>query len=65
MVSWLQSLAQQRIVEPHAQHADPQEHPTCVLCRAEAFVDASSSTPEAAQNAPIHWVPTVIDRSLP
>ncbi len=60
-VTWLQGLAQQRIVEPHRQHTDPREHPTCVLCRTSMLVD----TADPRESETIVWVPTTIDPTLP
>lgn len=62
-VTWLQSQAQQRILEPHREHTDPREHPTCVLCRTSQWVEPASERDRETQE--IIWVPTTIDPSLP
>jgi hypothetical protein len=68
LVDW----ATERIVTPHAEHDDPSEHPTCVLCRSaaviqglsggvEAIVESSTATPSPA-TSDIRWIPTTDQR---
>ena len=61
LVDW----ATERIVTPHAEHSNPAEHPTCVLCRSASVI--SSLTPTAPMDAPtvgetlvspVRWIPT-------
>jgi hypothetical protein len=65
MVDW----ATERVMAPHAEHADPRDHPQCVICRTlvllgetapQAGADPSSGQTGAAQIAAygvIEWIP--------
>lgn len=54
LVEW----ATDRFVAPHAEHVNPADHPTCMLCRGSAVlgsVQRSSAPVDGAE--PITWVP--------
>ena len=64
MVDWAASA----VVEPHAEHRDPAEHPDCLVCRTLVLVqDRTGMTAPTAQSplasdapppaAPIRWIP--------
>ncbi len=66
MVDW----ARGAILDPHSDHADPREHPDCMICRTLVVVgdqvgmnrsgDAPPSAPgsaEAPEPDPIRWIP--------
>lgn len=66
MVDW----ARGAVLDPHSDHADPREHPDCMICRTLVVVgdqvgmtpggDGPSSAPdptEAPQPDPIRWIP--------
>ena len=60
MVDWATSA----VLTPHAEHADPAEHPQCVVCRAILLVGdrgaAVAEEPRDAAPAPrIRWIPVV------
>jgi hypothetical protein len=51
MVDW----ATERVMAPHAEHADPREHPDCVLCRTMTVlgdVGLRSPAPDPAGDRP-------------
>jgi hypothetical protein len=58
LVDW----ATERFVTPHEDHADPQQHPTCVLCRSAAvlagtgFIGGADAAAEDGLG-PITWIP--------
>lgn len=61
LVDW----ATERIVTPHAEHSDPAEHPTCVLCRSASVISSLTSTAPSdvptmgeTQVSPVRWIPT-------
>ena len=67
LVDW----ATERIVTPHAEHVNPSDHPTCVLCRSASVI--SSLTPTGPTDAPamsdahaspVRWIPTTDQRSV-
>lgn len=72
LVDW----ATEKIVTPHAEHDDPSEHPTCVLCRSASVLQGLSGTSEiTVQTADqttqpadeqalsgIRWIPTTDQR---
>ncbi len=33
LAGWAQQLTAEQVLAPHAEHADPAAHPTCILCR--------------------------------
>lgn len=59
--------ARESVVAPHAAHADPGEHPDCVICRGMAIVQAtagsaapgngSAATEPAHAESTVRWVP--------
>lgn len=61
MVDWATST----VMAPHAEHADPREHPQCVVCRGILMVGATRGPePSAgddgqvvAPSAAITWIP--------
>ena len=69
LVDW----AAERLLTPHAEHADPREHPTCVVCRTQLLLGEAGSpadpatTDEAAATVPsgsaaeptVEWIPIV------
>lgn len=68
LVDW----ATERIVTPHAEHGDPSEHPTCVLCRSASVIAGLTPTapPGAAamgepHAAPVRWIPCTDQRGAP
>jgi hypothetical protein len=66
--------ATERIVTPHAEHDDPSEHPTCVLCRSAAVIQGLSSgvgvvvetstTPQPNAPSSVRWIPTTDRRDV-
>jgi hypothetical protein len=64
--------ATERIVTPHAEHDDPSEHPTCVLCRSAAVIQGlsggvevlteTSTMKETDSSSDIRWIPTTDKR---
>lgn len=54
MVEWARAL----LVAPHAEHADPREHPQCLLCQAQRFIGepASHSAPDQPGRRVIEWI---------
>ena len=71
MVDWAAST----VVEPHADHLDPAEHPECLVCRTLALVQdrtgmtaptPQSPVPSPAPNPapPIRWIP-IEDDAVP
>lgn len=65
MVDWATSA----VMAPHSEHADPAEHPQCIVCRGILLV--SSQAPGAAGRSPsesaprrsseIRWIPIADD----
>jgi hypothetical protein len=67
---WVMDWAAEKVVAPHAEHADPAEHPQCVVCRTLVLI-GDTGTPtdlpperEAGEPAPatstaqaIRWIP--------
>jgi hypothetical protein len=53
LVEW----ATERFVTPHAEHGNPADHPTCVLCRGAAVLGATPRPENTGSQAPITWVP--------
>ncbi|MHB1165068.1 MAG: hypothetical protein ACYC90_13305 [Candidatus Nanopelagicales bacterium] len=57
LVEW----ATERVVAPHAEHDDPQEHPDCVVCRALALMAdrpaTASTTGTSTPPDDIAWIP--------
>ncbi len=71
MVDWAASA----VVEPHAEHRHPAEHPDCMICRTLVLLQdrtgmtaPTSSSPVPAdppgEAEPIRWIP-VVDGPLP
>jgi hypothetical protein len=72
MVDW----ATERVMAPHADHGDPREHPTCVVCRTMALLgevpvdptdggdDGGDGVTNRAEMT-IHWIPVRDDRAEP
>lgn len=63
LIEW----ATERVVAPHAEHADPTQHPDCLMCRAAQLMGptgpASSSAGQSGSRPaaePITWL-TVVD----
>ena len=53
----LVDLARQAILAPHAGHADPREHPECMVCRTmTAFGEARMTTGRTAPAPVIEWI---------
>ena len=46
-------LARTALLAPHAAHADPAEHPECLLCRA---TQAMSTPPVAREARTVTWI---------
>jgi hypothetical protein len=72
MVDW----ATERVMAPHAEHSDPRENPTCVVCRTMVLlrevpvdsVDGGDDGVDGATNRAertIHWIPVRDDRAEP
>ncbi|MCX6432924.1 MAG: hypothetical protein NTX29_09070 [Actinobacteria bacterium] len=59
MVDW----ATEKVMAPHADHADPAAHPECMVCRTLLLVGESGPAPSGAPDAPatsaepIRWIP--------
>lgn len=55
IVDW----ATERFIAPHAEHLDPREHPTCVLCRSAAMLGSITVEPPvtADEPTPMTWIP--------
>jgi hypothetical protein len=58
LVDW----ATERFVTPHEEHTDPQEHPTCVLCRSATVLAGTGLTGAGVESAEqnlgsITWIP--------
>ncbi len=57
IVDW----ATERFVVPHAEHVDPGDHPTCVLCRSAAVLGGRTAEPNAStdpsNSTPMTWIP--------
>lgn len=53
----LVDLARQALLAPHAGHADPREHPECMVCRTmTAFGEARMTTGRSAPAPVIEWI---------
>ena len=75
MASTLVEWATDRVMAPHAEHANPAEHPQCLICRASRMLGAA--TESASSSAPgspvatersagaITWIPISDDPSDP
>jgi hypothetical protein len=72
MVDW----ATERVMAPHAEHADPRENPTCVVCRTMVLLgevpvdstdggDAGLDGVTDPSDRTIHWIPVRDDRAEP
>lgn len=54
----LVELARQALLAPHAGHADPREHPECMVCRTMTALGEARTTPGRTAPAPvIEWIP--------
>ncbi|MGI9135738.1 MAG: hypothetical protein ACR2JS_01605 [Candidatus Nanopelagicales bacterium] len=50
--------ASELVLAPHADHADPREHPDCLVCKGTALVQGVRSEPSAPRPArEIAWIP--------
>ena len=50
--------ASELVLAPHADHADPREHPDCLVCKGTALVQGVRSQPTTARVArEISWIP--------
>ena len=67
LVDW----ATDRVMAPHADHADPREHPQCVVCRTILLLADRPGGPSTAPEEPVEvadeiaWIPIVGDPSDP
>ena len=48
LVGW----AADRVLAPHAEHDDPREHPSCLLCRAQRFMGEGSDAVDVPASQP-------------
>ena len=53
LVEW----ATERFVEPHAEHTNPADHPSCVLCRGTAVLGTMTRPKTSSTVEPITWIP--------
>jgi hypothetical protein len=53
LVEW----ATERFVAPHAEHGNPADHPTCVLCRGAVVLGATPRAESMGTPEPITWIP--------
>lgn len=64
LISGAQQLfdwASELVLAPHADHADPREHPDCLICKGTALVQGARSGPsEPGTPREITWIP--VDR---
>ena len=69
MASTLVEWATDRVMAPHAEHANPTEHPQCLICRASRMLGAAteSAAPVATERGAgaITWIPITDDPSDP
>lgn len=50
--------ASELVLAPHADHADPREHPDCLVCKGTALVQGVRSEPSAPRaERGISWIP--------
>jgi len=50
--------ASELVLAPHADHADPREHPDCLVCKGTALVQGVRSEPAAPRaSRAIEWIP--------
>ncbi len=57
IVDW----ATERFVAPHAEHVDPRDYPSCVLCRSATMLGGVTNEPqtpaEPTTPTPMTWIP--------
>lgn len=41
----------------HTEHADPTDHPNCVVCKTLTTVSVTLAEPETKQLPPVRWLP--------
>lgn len=67
LIEW----ATERVVVPHAEHADPAAHPDCLMCRAALLMGPTGPGPSRAGESghrtaaePITWLTVVDERPV-